>query len=174
MYFDLLLQPPELLSLVLEHSLFPLKELVILVHVRLEILEFSMLLFETHVPHCVHGAVQEALTVEPREVVDLVLRKELTEVVHLDAELSDLLLDLPDACLLAVDCPDALVVPVELSEDDDVFLVGVEQLHLDGGNLLAHADKVDDAGGSSQDAWLPSQSEADTVNNCGFSRTVGA
>ena len=128
-------------------------------------LELSVLFLETNVPDSVHGAVEEALAVQTRKVMHFVLGQELTEIVHLDAELGNLPLDLSNTGFFAVYCPDILAIPVKLAEDHDILLVGVEQLHLDSGDLLTNTDKVHNTCGSSKDRWLTSKTEADAIDN---------
>lgn len=93
-------------------------------------------------------------------------------VCYLDPELGDCSLHLPKPGPLAVDGPHALAIPVNLPEDDDVVLLRVEELHLDGGPVLAHSDEVHDAGGSAEDVWFPSETEADPVDDARFPSTV--
>ena len=48
----------------------------------------------------------------------------------------------------------------------------MEELHLDGGPVLAHTDEVHDAGGSAEDVRFPSETEADPVDDARFPSTI--
>ena len=48
----------------------------------------------------------------------------------------------------------------------------MEELHLDGGTVLAHTDEVHDAGGAAEDVRFPSETEADPVDDARFPSTI--